>query len=338
MIEAMWLMERSRDCERVLAASLDVLGMAWADAIASETQLRDREMRFSDDGTVSVPPQARKALQDTGLVIADLEVDKITMPPNLMVEIGAGSQSLLDFAVATAQNARTLALAAARVATRSEDLHVQLAVLAGSRRVMSEQYERALQAWDAGDQDNAVTLMQSAAEAGSPDAMFELGILAQDQGNYEAAQRWLRMATEHNVPQVPREDDLTYELDPMLSSVEQLRSLRELRPEVQLPERVDPDDDVRRGVALRDRGDLAGAEQAFRRADERGSPEGALSLGVLLRERGDLTGAEQAFRRADERDSPEGAVNLGAMLLDQGDLAGAQEALRRALRRFGATS
>jgi TPR repeat protein len=336
MVEAMRLMERSRSCERLLAATLDVLGMAWADAIASEPQLRDREVPPSG-GTVNVPPQAWEALQSTGLVTTDLEVDKIAMPPNLMVEVGAVPKSLLGLAVATAQSTHALALAAARVATRSEDLHVQLAVLAGSRRMMSEQYERALQAWDAGDQDNAVALMRSAAEAGSPDAMFELGALAEDQGDNQAAQRWLRMATEHNVPQVPQEHDLAYELDPVLSSVEQLWALPQLKPEAQR-ERVAPDDDVRRGVALRERGDLAGAEQAFRRADERGSPEGALSLGVLLRERGDLAGAEQAFRRADERDSPQGAANLGAMLLDRGDLSGAQEALRRAFKRLGATS
>ncbi len=309
--EAMRLMERSRDCERVLAASLDVLGMAWADVIASDTQLRDREVSFSDGGTVVVPPQAWEALQGTGLVTTGLEVDKIAMPPKLMSEIG--SKSLLGLAVATAKDARMLALAAARVATRSEDRHVQLAVLAGSRRVMSEQYERALQAWEEGDPGNAVALMRSAAKAGSPDAMFQLGMLAQDRGDYQAAQRWLRMATEHNVPLAPQEDDLMFELDPVRSPVEQLRAQRQLRPEIQSLEpevrsleRVRTDDDVRRGVALRERGDLAGAEQAFRRADERGSPGGA--------------------------------ANLAAMLLDQGDLAGAQEALRRALKRLGATS
>jgi tetratricopeptide (TPR) repeat protein len=305
IVDAMRLMEQSRNCERLLAASLDVLGMAWADAIASEPRLRDREVPSSDDGAVNVPPQAWEALQSTGLVITDLEVDKIAMPPNLMVEVGAVPKSLLGLAVATAQSTRALALAAARVATRSEDLHVQLEVLAGSRRMMSEQYERALQAWDAGDQDNAVVLMQSAADEGSPDAMFELGALAQGRGDNQDAQRWLRMATEHNVPQVPEEHDLAYPLDPVLSSAEQLRALSQLEPEVQRLKRVDPDDDVRRGVALRERGDLAGAEQAFRCADERGSPEGA--------------------------------ANLGDMLLDRGDLEGAQEALRRALKRLGAT-
>jgi len=329
-IEAIRLMERSRNSERTVAASLDVLGMAWADAIASETQLRDMEVPLPDGGTISVPPQAGEVLQSTGLVTADLEVDEIAIPTDLILEFR--SNSLFGLAVSTAQNARTLALAAARVATRSEDRHVQLAVLAGSRRVMSEQYELALQAWEAGDRGNAVALMEGAAEASSPDAMFDLGVLAQDRGDYQGAQRWLRMATEHNAPQMLQEGDVAYELDPARTSIEQLRVLR---PEVQLRERVDPGEHVRRGVGLRDSGDLAEAEQAFRRADERGSAEGALNLGVLLRDRGDLAEAEQAFRRADERGSVEGAANLGAVLLDQGDREGAREALQRALERLG---
>lgn len=302
LIEATQLTERSRECERILAATLDVLGMAWADAIVSEPQLREAEVPSFDNHRVNVPSEAWEALKGTGLVTADLEVaDKIDMPLTLLGDDWIRPRSLVDLAVVTAQNVRTLALASARVATQSEDLHVQLAVLAGSRRVMSEEYERALSAWDAGDRDKALALMQSAAEAGSPDAMFELGVLARDQGDYHDVQRWLRMATEHNVPQMPQEDEFTHALGPVIPSVEQLQSVRQLRPEAQLTERIKPEDDVHRGTTLRERGDLAGAEQAFRRADERGSPVGAANLAALLLEQGDLSGAQEALQRALER-------------------------------------
>jgi hypothetical protein len=87
------------------------------------------------------------------------------------------------------------------------------------------------------------------------------------------------------------------------------------------------------GVLRARAGDLPGAEDAYRRADERGGLRGAFNLGQLLRKRGELAGAEEAFRRADRRGSPEGAVNLGFLLEQRGELAGAEEAYRRADRR-----
>lgn len=87
------------------------------------------------------------------------------------------------------------------------------------------------------------------------------------------------------------------------------------------------------GVLLARTGDLLGAEDAYRRADDRGGLRGAFNLGQLLRKRGDLAGAEEAYRRADRRGSPQGAVNLGFLLERRGELAGAEEAYRRADRR-----
>jgi tetratricopeptide (TPR) repeat protein len=87
------------------------------------------------------------------------------------------------------------------------------------------------------------------------------------------------------------------------------------------------------GVVLAEARDLAGAEDAFRRADRRGSLRGAFNLGQLLRRAGDLVAAEAAYRRADERGSPEGAVNLGILLEGRQDLAGAEAAYRRASER-----
>ena len=87
------------------------------------------------------------------------------------------------------------------------------------------------------------------------------------------------------------------------------------------------------GALHAERSDMAGAEAAYRRADELGSQRGAYNLGQLLRHRGALDDAESAYRRADERGSPEGAVNLGVLREQRGDFAGALAAYRRSRAR-----
>lgn len=84
---------------------------------------------------------------------------------------------------------------------------------------------------------------------------------------------------------------------------------------------------------LAEAGNVAGAADAFRRADERGHPTAAFELGALLLDAGDLAGAEDAFRRADERGHAVAAWNLGSLLEQQGDHEGARAAYERAERR-----
>lgn len=92
------------------------------------------------------------------------------------------------------------------------------------------------------------------------------------------------------------------------------------------------------GFRLVELGDVAGAERAFRYADERGDAIGASNLGVLLEHRGDLVGAEAAYGRADARGSADGAFNLAALLVDRGDTEAAIAAYRRADRRGDAAA
>ncbi len=84
------------------------------------------------------------------------------------------------------------------------------------------------------------------------------------------------------------------------------------------------------GVNLEANADLAGAEAAYRRADELGHGAAASNLGVLLEAKGDRTGAEAAYRRADERGEPNGAFNLAVLLEANDELTGAEAAYRRA--------
>jgi tetratricopeptide (TPR) repeat protein len=84
------------------------------------------------------------------------------------------------------------------------------------------------------------------------------------------------------------------------------------------------------GCQLRDEGNAEAAEAAFRRGDLAGDGECANEYGVICAQRGEMAEAEGAFRRAADRDSPAGWSNLSLVLLDEcGDAPGAIAALER---------
>jgi len=94
----------------------------------------------------------------------------------------------------------------------------------------------------------------------------------------------------------------------------------------------DPEGARELGLALKARGDVAGAEAAFRRADERGSASGSLALGLLLRDqRNDPQGAEAAFQRAEQRGHPKGALNLIDFYAARDESAAADRARERTI-------
>jgi tetratricopeptide (TPR) repeat protein len=97
--------------------------------------------------------------------------------------------------------------------------------------------------------------------------------------------------------------------------------------------RDDPEALVRRGEQLGRRGDRAGAEAAYRRADAAGSAEGAANHGMLLYERGAVAASRAALQRADERGSAMGTFRLGFLLEEQGEEAEAEALYRRAVER-----
>jgi Flp pilus assembly protein TadD len=97
--------------------------------------------------------------------------------------------------------------------------------------------------------------------------------------------------------------------------------------------RGDTDGASNLGALLESRGDLVGAEAAYRRADARGSAEGARNLAGLLLERGDVEGAVAAYQRADARGDAPAAATLGLMFSDRGDERAALDAYGRADKR-----
>src|SRR5205823_9185022 len=64
------------------------------------------------------------------------------------------------------------------------------------------------------------------------------------------------------------------------------------------------------GLLLEEQHDLAGAEKAYRRADDAGHTLAACKLGVLLEGRSERAQAEAAYARADHRGDAAGAFNL----------------------------
>jgi TPR repeat protein len=86
----------------------------------------------------------------------------------------------------------------------------------------------------------------------------------------------------------------------------------------------------REGLRLREGGDVLTAEAAFRRGDLAGDAECANEYGVICAQRGAMADAEEAFRRAADGGSPAGWSNLSLVLIDEhGDAPGAIAALER---------
>jgi hypothetical protein len=93
-----------------------------------------------------------------------------------------------------------------------------------------------------------------------------------------------------------------------------------------------PDAMYNLGILLEERagkGDLAEAEQWYRRAADQDYADAMTNLGVLLHERGDaasLAEAEQWYRRAADQGNADAMLNLGKPLSERGDAASLAEA------------
>jgi len=88
---------------------------------------------------------------------------------------------------------------------------------------------------------------------------------------------------------------------------------------------------LQRGGECEGASDLAGAEAAYREADELDDAEGAIRLGLVLKRRGDAEGAVDAFERAESRGHREAGSCLGNLLSDRGDVNGAKSAYLRSI-------
>jgi tetratricopeptide (TPR) repeat protein len=119
---------------------------------------------------------------------------------------------------------------------------------------------------------------------------------------------------------------------PTMSSGRQLTTSHDAVQSIrQMGETMTVEELLRRGRECQAAGDLAGAEAAYREADECQDAEAAVLLGLMFKQRGDLSSAADAFRRAEARGHPEAASSLGNLMWDTGDLEGAKAAYKRSV-------
>jgi Flp pilus assembly protein TadD len=163
----------------------------------------------------------------------------------------------------------------------------------------------------------ARTLLLSVIESDDPDlaplAMFNLGVLLEEQGEVEAARAAYQRAIDTGHPE------------------QAARAILVL------------------GMLLDKQGEVEAARAAYQRAIDTGhrnyAPEAMLALGLLLKEQGDVDGARAAYQRVDS-DHPHSAlqalVSLGVLLEERGDFEAAgrlgAEYVEAANRRAGAQS
>ena len=153
-----------------------------------------------------------------------------------------------------------------------------------------------------GDLAGAREAFERAERRGDPDAAFNLGVLLYETGDLESAEAaWRRGSARGH-----------------LQAAANLRFLTQQRA---------ASDEAAEAEATES------AERADRRADQVGEAGGAFNLGVLLYQRGDLAGAREAFERAERRGDPDAAFNLGVLLYETGDLESAEAAWRRSASR-----
>jgi TPR repeat protein len=169
--------------------------------------------------------------------------------------------------------------------------------------------------------DVAISAMRAFASADDPTAMFNLGVLLQQQGDPEAlaeAETWWRRAAQLDQPTA------MFNLGALLQQQGDPEALAEAETWYRrAAQRDQPSAMVNLGLLLQQRGDpeaLNLAEIWYRRAADHDHTDAMFNLGALLQQQGDpeaLAEAETWYRRAAQHDDPDAMVGLGLLLEDQ---------------------
>jgi TPR repeat protein len=186
----------------------------------------------------------------------------------------------------------------------------------------AEAIRRAAALVHGGDLPGAAEAYRAAAEAGSGQAAYLLGRLAQDRGDPDGAVRWYERAAARRVP----------------AAYNNLGVLAVLRGDLDAAERwyrraLDVGDwaaAVGLGVVLEQRGDEVQAEELWRLASGRDVPNADQNLAVLYQRQGRLREADELFTRAAEAGDVQAAVHVGFRCHEAGDRAGAKRWWRTA--------
>jgi hypothetical protein len=170
-----------------MAVALDAFAKSWA-AYAVESELDTLALPEAALPPRELPPEARQALDRTGLVVDDLDLI-VGWPAELDRQEVAG-MSTGALAIEAARTTRAAAWSTRRVA--------------GGRRALPERTgeEEALPPLPPAADDVAEVEQRllPAAEGGSADAMFELGSIAHDRGDRAEAREWFERSARASVP------------------------------------------------------------------------------------------------------------------------------------------
>jgi TPR repeat protein len=185
------LLELGKMWSGEMAVALNAFAQSWA-AYAAESELETLALPQADLTPRPLPPEAREALDRTGLVVGDLDLT-VRWPAELDRQALVGA-STGDLAIEAARTTRTVSWSTRQVA--------------GGRRALPERSgeDEALPPL-LPPADGAAEVEQwllPAAEGGSADAMFDLGSLAHDRGDRAAAREWFERAARANTPR-PRD-------------------------------------------------------------------------------------------------------------------------------------
>ena len=247
--EAKRLLEMGRSWAGEMSAAWDVHAISWA-AFAVDTDLA--EIPLPDD--IHAPDlnlQAREALDRTRLVFDDLdftsgrfELDEIQSLP--------GRSTVGDLALESAVTSREVSWSSGRVAGGARALPERTVERPLPSAIRVEDL-RTLRAGGRPKVEGAEQRLLSAVEEGSPDAMFDLGLLSYARGDRVRAQTLLGRAAATTAP-LPAGEYLEAvrrvpELNPPLPPIE-----LEAGESSKVPEKVDRDLVERYWSALSDNG------------------------------------------------------------------------------------
>jgi hypothetical protein len=216
-----------------MAVALNVLAYSWA-AFAVDSGLDEVEIPTEIAGR-DLSPEEHAALTSTGLVTDDLDLE-IDRREGVQQVLALGPETVGSLALESAVSTRRLSWTTGQVARGRRALPERAGEEAG-QLLPSPERQRAL---PRGDLETAAQRLLPAAEQGSADAMFELGLIANAKGDHVLARNWLSQAAAVSAPRSQEEYLVRLERAPeyeqILPPPKQLEDLGVTRLETEKPD------------------------------------------------------------------------------------------------------
>ncbi|WP_406119689.1 tetratricopeptide repeat protein [Streptomyces anulatus] len=171
-------------------------------------------------------------------------------------------------------------------------------------------------------QEDAEHVFRQAADTGHAEAMCNLGALLANSGRAEEAERFFRMAADTG------HVDATANLGILLDGTgrtDEAEHFFRLAANTGHPRALN-----NLGILLDDTGRADEAESTYRQAADAGHAEAMCNLGILLDDRGRTDEAEDFFRMAADTGHVDAMHNLGVLLVDTGRADEAESTYRQA--------